>query len=169
MNNKDIISQFVFGAIYLVLQTIFLHNVMLFNGAFCFVYIAILLLMPFKTPTISLMLIGFGIGFMIDLSYSVLGIHTAATVLLAYLRNAFIKRLEPNGGYDGGAEPVLANMGLTWFMQYVVPLTFLHHALVFFVEVSNRSLALITLGKVLGSTLFTVLVILLIQYIFYKK
>jgi len=169
MNNKNLVVQYIFIGIYLLLQTVFLHNVMLFNGAFCFIYVAILLLMPFATNTMTLLVMGFVIGFFVDMSYGVLGIHAAASVLLAYLRNWYIKRLEPNSGYEGGAEPFLSKMGLAWFAQYTLPLIFLHHIVVFFVEVNNASLFFITLWKVVGSTVFTFLVMVLIQYIFYKR
>jgi hypothetical protein len=165
---REIISQGINFLIYFFLQVIFLHHVSMFNYAFCFVYVAFLLFLPFQTDSIVLLLLAFAMGFLTDLSYSIMGIHSAASVFLAFVRNFAIKRIEPISGYDASARPSVHIMGLQWFSQYSFPLIFLHHGILFFVEVNNSELFMPTLFKVLASSLFTFVMILLIQYIFYR-
>ena len=55
--------------IYLFYQVLVLQNVVLFHTAFCFLYVAYLLLLPVETNPLILMAIGFVFGFAVDLFY----------------------------------------------------------------------------------------------------
>src|SRR5450755_3523212 len=121
------ILQFVSFFVYLLLQVMLLKNFVLFNTAFCFLYVAFVLLLPIETNTLALMVIGFVLGFLIDIFYDSLGIHASTLVLIAFLRNYWLSAITPQGGYDAGSGPTLAVNGVQWFLVYTVPLIFLHH------------------------------------------
>ncbi len=159
------ILQFVSFFIYLLLQVMLLKNFVLFNTAFCFFYVAFILLLPIETNTLALMVIGFVLGFLIDIFYDSLGIHASTLVLIAYLRNYWLSAITPQGGYDAGSGPTLAVNGVQWFLVYTLPLIFLHHFALFFVEAGGFSVFWYTMLKVIGSLLFTMTVIILIQYL----
>jgi len=74
MSYQILIFHAINSILYIILQILFLHNVMLFNVGFCYIYIAVLLLLPFEISTITLMLLGFALGLVIDLSYNMLGV-----------------------------------------------------------------------------------------------
>ena len=160
------ILQFVSFFIYLLLQVMLLKNFVLFNTAFCFFYVAFILLLPIETNTLALMVIGFVLGFLIDIFYDSLGIHASTLVLIAYLRNYWLSAITPHGGYDAGSGPTLAVNGVQWFLVYTLPLIFLHHFVLFFLEAGGFSVFWYTMVKVIGSLLFTMTVIILIQYLF---
>lgn len=164
--NRSIIIQSISFVIYLFLQVLILKNSVLFGSAFCFVYIGYLLLLPVETNPLWLMFIGFGMGLFIDMFYDSVGIHAAASVGVMYLRNFWLARVTPQGGYDNGAVPSIAADGLQWFMIYATPLVFIHHALLFFIEAGGFQYFGFTLVKVIFSTLYTMLVVLIIQYLF---
>jgi len=157
-----IISSFL----YLAFQLVFLKNAVLFHSAFCFVYIAFLLLLPVETSAVFLMMTGFVIGIFVDMFYDSLGLHALACVAIMYIRNLWLARLTPQGGYDSGVFPDVTTNGLQWFLTYSIPLIFIHHAILFFTEVGGFQYFGFTLLKIFFSTLFTVLVILIIQYLF---
>jgi len=151
---------------YLLLQVIFARNLILFDIAFCFVYIAFLLLLPVETSVMYLLFIAFAMGFMVDVFYDSLGIHAASSVFIMYIRNIWLNMLTPQGGYDAGVRPAISLNGLSWFLVYSMPLIFLHHTLLFFIEAGGVHLFGFTMLKIVSSVLLTAIIIVLIQYIF---
>jgi hypothetical protein len=147
-----------------VLAQAFFKNLVLFNTGFCFLYVAFILSMPIETANITLMLAGFAIGFAIDIFYNSLGLHAFATVLIAYLRNYWLRVITPQGGYDPGALPNVSAHGLQWFLVYIMPLLFVHHLTLFLLEASG-TLFWYSMLKTINSLLFTVTIIVLLQYL----
>src|SRR6187431_954787 len=86
--------------VYLLYQVLILQNVVLFHTAFCFLYVLYLLSLPVETNPLILMLIGFLMGFMVDLFYESLGLHAFACVFIMYVRNYWLNSMTPQGGYD---------------------------------------------------------------------
>jgi hypothetical protein len=159
------ILQIVLFFVYLILQVVLLKNLVLFNTSFCFLYVAFILLLPVEMGNLLLMLIAFLLGISVDIFYNSLGLHTMALVLLAYLRNHWLATITPQGGYDIGTPPTLAANGLQWFLVYTLPLVFVHHLVLFFVEASGFTLFWYTMLKAISSLLFTMAVMLLLQYL----
>jgi len=167
--SATILKQIRSFLIYLSIQVLLLNQFVLFDTAFCFLYVAFLLLLPMETGYILLMLLGFFTGFIVDLFQDTGGLHASACVLLAWLRNYWLSALTPQGGYDLGVSITVKNMGLQWFITFAFPLLFLHHAVVFFVEAIGSGAFLITLSKVFFSTLLNFVMLVIVQYAFYKK
>lgn len=169
MNSKNSVIQLLYFGLYIFLQIMFMKNMVLFDKAFCFVYIGFLLLLPFETGPLLLLVIGFFTGFIIDIFYDSLGIHIAASVLMVYLRPYWINLVTPRGGYEVGMEPTLKLMKFEWFATYALPLIFVHHFALFYIETGGFSMFFFTLVKVVSSTLFTFVTIVIIQYLFYSS
>jgi len=141
----------------------------LFDVAFCYVYVAFLLLFPFEIRPVPLMIIGFICGLLIDIFYDTLGMHAAGCVLIAFLRPYWAKAVPPRGGYEMGMKPTIKVMGFIWFLIFTLPLIFIHHFVLFFVEVGGLHLLGFTIVKVISSTMLTFLVIVILQYLFYRS
>jgi hypothetical protein len=164
--NRSAIIQALSFFLYFFFQVLILKNAVLFHTAFCFVYVAYLLLLPVETNPLMLMLIGFGMGIIVDMFYDSLGLHALSSVLIMYLRNYWLARLTPQGGYDVNAVPGIAMSGMQWLLVYITPLILLHHTVLFFTEVGGVQYFWFTLVKVLSSTLYTVIIIVIVQYLF---
>jgi hypothetical protein len=169
MNSRDILLSIFYFIIYLALQVFLMRNMVLFDVGFCFIYIAFLLLLPFDTNSVLLLLLGFATGLLVDIFYDTVGIHAAASTFIAYLRPYVIMFITPRGGYEQNMRLNLQSMGIDWFIPYVLFLTFVHHTILFFIEASQLNLFLFTLLKIASSTVFTCVVIILIQYLFYTS
>ncbi len=91
MTLREILSAVFLFLLYLVLQILLVRNLVLFDYAFCFVYIACVLLLPNETSLTWLLLIGFVTGIIVDTFYNTLGMHAAATVLMAYCRPLIVR------------------------------------------------------------------------------
>jgi hypothetical protein len=162
--NRGTILHVAYFVLYLMAQVMLFRQLVLFNTAFCFVYVAFILLLPIETNPMVLMFTGFLLGFGIDIFYDSLGLHALSLVFVAYLRNYWLGTITPQGGYDAGQGPTLAVNGLQWFMVYSIPLVFIHHAVLFFAEAGGFGIFWFTMSKVMTSLMFTMTVILLFQY-----
>jgi hypothetical protein len=168
MKPKDIVISLIYFLIFAALQIYLFFNMALFGYAFCYIYLGFLLILPIDTPKLLMMLIGMGTGLIIDIFYDTLGIHTAACVLIAFMRPHIINILTPRGGYDTGSEISLSSLGFQWVITYSTLLILIHHLALFFLESWGFHIFFFTLFKAFCSTLFTLIVFLLFQYIFYS-
>jgi hypothetical protein len=158
------IGQLFSFVFYIAAQVFFVRNLSLFGYAFCFVYVAFLLLLPFETNLVLLLLLGFVTGLTVDVFYDTLGIHAAACVLLAFVRPTVIKLLTSRGDLDEGMHLSIKAMGTPWFLSYAFILLALHHTFLFFLEAASISLVLPVIIKAVCSTVFSLLVIVILQF-----
>lgn len=164
MTPRSIFSQVLIFIFYLLLQIFFVRQLVLFNYAFCFVYIASIILLPFDINRITLILLGFFAGMTVDIFYNTIGANAAAMTLIAFLRPSVISLLTPHRGYDERQTLSLNSMGLTWFITYAATLTIIHHFVLFLLEASDWGLFLPVMAKVICSTIFTTTVVVIIQF-----
>lgn len=162
MSLREAIQYFLMILLYLFLQIFFLRNMVAFNYAFCFIYIAGVLLLPADTDRMYLLLIGFAIGFTVDVFSNTFGMHASATVLIAYLRPFLIHYQMKSRGAER-AEVGIRAQGFGAFLGYIFPLILLHHAMLFFIEMNHFGMILYTLIRIGASTLFTTLLIILLE------
>lgn len=164
MTSRSIFSQVLIFAFYLLLQIFFVRQLVLFNYAFCFVYIASIILLPFDINKVTLILLGFLAGIMVDIFYNTIGANAAAMTLIAFIRPSVISLLTPQRGYDERQTLSLNSMGLTWFISYAATLTIIHHFVLFLLEASDWGLFFPVMVKVICSTIFTTTVVVIIQF-----
>lgn len=164
MTIREIINTIFLFLLYLTLQILIFRNLVLFDLAFCFVYVACILLLPAELSMTLTLLLAFGVGVVVDMFYNTLGMHAAASVLLAYLRPYLIRFQAAQRGFESRIVLSIHEMGLRSFFYYILVLTFVHHFVLLFIEANSLMLLLPTLVKVFFSTLFTTLSIILIQY-----
>jgi len=167
--NRSGIFVGIYFILYILVQVMLFKQLVLFNTAFCFLYVAFILLLPLETNALILMGIAFVLGFTIDVFYDSLGLHAFSLVLVAYLRNYWLGTITPQGGYDAGQGLTLAANGLQWFMVYSLPLVFVHHFTLFFVEAGGFGIFWFTMQKVMTSLIFTMFVILFLQYFSFDR
>jgi len=169
MNFRNLIS-FIFLVLILgLVQIFFLKNLALFGVAFCFIYLVGILSLPLQIRNVPLLLISFGIGLSIDIFYDTLGLNAAAATLLAFLRPYWLKILRPNGGYDDSSQPTLQEMGIGWFLSYSLPLIFAYCLLFFTIDQWGTGAFLGILNKSIFSSIFTVVLAIIVQLLFFKR
>jgi len=115
------------------------------------------------------MIISFLLGFSIDMFYDTLGMHTASLVLVAFLRKSWLNVHTPTGGFDDNTQPTVLNMGLGWYMTYALPLIFIHHLTFFFIDYLGTDFYLPVIIRTFSSVVFTFMLGIIAQMLFYKK
>jgi len=169
MSNRTYITVIISFFLYVLFQVLLLKNFILFDTAFCFLYVAFILLLPLEMGPLVLMMVAFLMGFTVDVFYDSLGINAAACVFVAFLRPYWLNIITPRGGYEEIVIPNLKTMDFGWFFTYSLPIIFVHHLVLFYLEAGGFQLFFFTLSKVFFSTILTFFVIVLTQYLFYKK
>ncbi len=152
----------------LVLVQVLIFNQVQFSGFFNpYVYVLFVLLLPISTPRYAILILGFLLGFTIDIFSNSLGVHSAATVFIAYIRPLVI-RLITNREDDKSDYPGLHQNKLVWFVSYVTIIVFIHHLLLFYIEVYTFANFFSTLFRVVLSSIFTIIVIVLSQFLVFR-
>ncbi|GEO05333.1 rod shape-determining protein MreD [Adhaeribacter aerolatus] len=167
MSKRTFVHIFQFF-IFMAVQILLVRNVVLFNTAFCYIYIAFLLFLPIQMPRVALLLMAFLTGLTVDIFYDTVGINAAACVLLAFLRPYVLLVLTPRDDYEKNDTINLHVMGWRWFTVYALFLVFIHHLALFFLELGSFREVGFTMAKVVLSTLLTYLVLIIIQLLFFS-
>ena len=155
--------------IVVLFQILVMDNVMISGYIVPYIYILFILLMPFETPSWVVLLSGFALGLGIDLFEHTLGMHTAATVLIAFIRPYFLDLFAPRDGYEPDTFPRIHYYGFSWFLKYSFFLVLIHHFALFYLEVFQLHNFFTTLLRVILSTLVSVSTIVLSQYFVFRK
>lgn len=151
------------------LQVFLLKNMGYYNLATPYLYILFIMLLPFGIPNGLLFFLAFLTGLTVDVFYDTLGLNAAACTVLAFVRIIYISVTVQRDGFDNEPDPSLGIMGWRWFIFYAVILTFFHHLVLFTFETFRFSEFGYTLIRVLLSSVFTVFLILLAEFIFFRK
>ncbi|MFP3859963.1 MAG: rod shape-determining protein MreD [Bacteroidales bacterium] len=154
--------------ILVALQVFVLNNIQLNGYINPYIYILFILTLPNDIPKWALLVLAFLLGITVDLFTHTLGMHSSATVFMAFLRPLVLQVLEPRTGYDPDSKPSIADYGFNWFFNYAGILVLVHHIFLFYIEVFKLSSFFQTLSRALLSAVFSLVLILLIR-IFMKR
>jgi len=168
MNN--LVNRNIVRFILLLLIQVFVLNNIRINGYINpHLYVLFVLLLPFETPGWLLLISSFFLGLSIDIFAHTPGLNAAATVFMAFGRQGVIMLLSGAKGIEPGMKPGVKSMGFRWFFLYSLILILLHHLLLFYIEIFRFNEFFQTLYRVLLSTLATLVLVFLVEYLFIKK
>lgn len=165
----SLILYLILLVVYVLLHVLVASKLVLFDLGWCFFYLGFLLFLPITTPIVVQLLLGFGVGLIMDTFYDTGGVHAAAAVLLMYLRPWVLRLLTPRDGYDAADAVNVHQMGGQWFLVYLSLLVSIHHLAFFLLELGSFQIIGITLLKVVVSTLFTGITLLIVQLLFFPS
>ena len=166
MNN--IVTIHVVRFLVLVLAQILILNHINFLGYINpYLYILFVALYPIKNSRTLFIFLSFLLGLTLDMFSDSGGVHAAACVTIAYVRPVVLKfcfgmvyehQAVKFNQVDFGAKVI-----------YISILTLIHHLILFSLEIFNFSKIILTLQKTLFSSVFTILLCVLITIIFSKN
>jgi hypothetical protein len=164
-----VIRNIVRFVVLVLIQVLVMDNVLLGGFLNPYFYVLFILLMPFETPRWLILVAAFLVGLSIDMFSNTMGMHTAATVFMAFIRPWILSTFAPRDGYEPDTYPRIFYYGFRWFARYAIILTFMHHLVLFYIEVFNFQDFLTTFLRVISSTLLTVITVLVSQYFIFRK
>lgn len=132
-------------------------------------YLLFILLLPFQTSGWLLLISSFLLGMSVDVFSNSTGLHAAASVLVAFLRPAVIRGVGAPADYEGNLDPGIPDMGTRWFVVYSLVMILIHQLALSILESFYFSEAGLILVRMILSSAVTLLIILLVEYLFMAK
>ncbi len=161
------IKYFLMFIVLVAVQVLFLNQIQFSGFINPYIYILFIMLLPLNSPRYAVLLLAFAIGLAVDVFSNSLGMHTAAAVFIAYLRPIIIRAIT-NREEELSDYPSLAKTGFAWFTTYTTIMVVIHHVVLFYIEVFSFQNFFSTLYRVFLSSIFSIFVIVLSQFIIFR-
>jgi cell shape-determining protein MreD len=166
---QTIINQVIRILFLVLLQSLVVNKVQLLDGLILpWIYIFGLLMLPFETPRWLTLVTAFCVGFIMDYFTGPMGLHTTACAFLGFMQPHVQKLLAPREGYEITDRPTIQRMGLPWYLTYGTMLTFVHHFVLFFLEVLRLNDFFYQLLHITLSVLATMVLMVIGQYLIFN-
>jgi len=166
--NKGPLWYIISFVVIVLIQVMLMNNIQFSGFINPYFYILFIILLPINIPRYLLLILGFVLGITIDIFSNTPGIHASATVFIAFLRPYIINSYNLDD-QERMQIPSIANIGVKWFVKYVVIMIIAHHFFLFFIEVFSFSGFLHTLLRCILSSIFTFVFILISQFLIFRK
>ena len=166
--NKSPVWYIVSFVVIVLIQVVLMNNIQFSGFINPYFYILFIILLPINIPRYLLLILGFVLGITIDIFSNTPGIHTSATVFIAFLRPFIINSYNLDD-QEKKMIPSISNIGVKWFVKYIVIMIVAHHFFLFFIEVFSFSGFLHTLLRCILSSIFTFVFILISQFLIFRK
>ena len=145
--------------VVMLLQVLLFDQLQLWGICHPYIYILCLLMMPITLPHNVDMLIGALVGLVMDVFCNSLGVHTAACILVMFIRPYLIGALV-NDKDRLNEQISLRSIGMEAILRYVVIMVIIHHLMVFALAAWSWSHIGFVLLETLVSSLVTILIII---------
>lgn len=161
-----IVGRFV---LLMALQLLVLNHVYLGGYVMPMLYVLFILMLPTGMKRITMLLIAFGTGLLMDIMNNMLGFHALACTVLAMMRILFADRILTRGEPIVVETPGIYSVTPQYFISYLMLMLGAFYLVFFTVELFGfRSFGGVVLSTIC-STIVTTLMAVLYQYIFLKK
>lgn len=168
--NSNTIKTIIRFIIIIAIQVLVLKHIQFDSGILSYgqliLYPVLILLLPLKIPKTIVLFIAFATGIIIDMFYDSPGVHTAALLITAYMRNIIMNLISPYDGYKNKDNPSIKDMGTAWVFTYSSILLFIHLFFYFSIEAFSMVYIYEITMKTIFSFLLSISVVMLYQFIF---
>ena len=157
--------------LFILIQVFVLDRIHLHQMVTPYVYFLFILWLPFKMQRTLLMLVAFLLGFTLDSFRHQPGFHTAACVLIAYVKPFMVNLLIPQAGAEANyQEPSIKSMGgMMPYFIFISVLSLLHNIWLFLLESWQFGNIWYFLMKTILSTAISILLIFITELLFVRK
>jgi rod shape-determining protein MreD len=167
MQNNEYLVNTVRFIVLVLVQVLLLNNIDLFGYIVPYLYILFIIVFPFTGSKSLLIFLSFLLGLSIDIFSDSGGVHAAACSFIAFARPVFLK-FSFGVSYEYNMVKISkAPMGER--ITYISLMVFLHHLLLFSLEIFNFKHILLILKSTLFSGIFSVVLILCAVLLFSRK
>lgn len=155
--------------VLIALQVLVLNNIKLGGYINPYVYILFIMLLPFEIPSWVLLVLGFLTGLTIDAFMGTLGMHSTATLFIAFMRPFILSNISTQDTADKKGSPTLSMKDISWFVKYALLFVFIHHFVLFYIESFTFIHFFSTLLRVIMSSITTAVFIIIGQFFFIRN
>lgn len=162
--NSALIINIIRFILLIAAQVVVFNNINLFGYVNPYPYILFILIYPVNSNKSGLLVASFCLGLAVDIFSNSGGIHAAACLILAYVRPTFFK-FAFGLSYEYQTVKINDRLSPERFTFILISIS-IHHLILFLLEYFKFSFILSALLRTFLSTIFTLIVSILIIYIF---
>ena len=168
---NSLVKNIIRFSLFILVQVFVLDKIHLHQMVTPYLYFLFIIWLPFRMGRTQLMLLAFALGFAMDSFRHHPGFHTAACVMIAYIRPFLVNLLIPQEGADNNyEEPSFKSLGGTLpYMIFVGVLTFIHHGWLFLLEAWQFGNIWYFLIKTILSTVLSLFLIIIAEMLFTRQ
>ena len=165
---NKLVSNITIALILIFTQGLFFNNINFLGSINPFVYVFFIAYYPIKNNRTFFIICAFIYGLIIDIFSDTHAIHAAATLIISYLRPNLLKLFF---GIAYEHQVVKFNsIELKQNLLYLLTIVFIHHIILFSLEIFDISKISLILKNTFGNTIFTFTVIyILFELIINRK
>lgn len=165
--NNVVVSNIIRFILLLLAQVLICNNINFLGYVNPYIYIIFIFLFPIKDNRLVLLLASFTLGMLVDMFSDSGGVHAAAALSLAYARPVLLKT--SFGMLYEHQSVKFSKTEIGSLITYVTFGTLIHHFILFTLEIFNIYSILLILKKTLFSSIFTILLSVLIIILFSRN
>ena len=168
--NKLVLKNVLRFVFLIGIQVLVLNNVLFMNFINPYIYILFILLLPFDTARWLLLVLSFALGFSVDAFQDTMGLHAFSCVFIAFVRRPILHFLLPQirNKKQNNLEFSLQEFGLQRALIYTTSMVLIHHFILFSLE-SFQVEILSILFRTITSSLLSILLLLIAQFLLFKE
>ena len=151
----------------LIIQIFILNNIQLSGYVNPYYYIIFILYFPTKNSKVTILLLSFIIGFIMDVFCYSYGTHAFASVLIAYLKILWTNKLNSNKDSEELFE--MQNLSINQFIIVSIYFILIHHFVLFFLESFSFQELFVVIQTTLASSILTLILIVVHKFLTNNK
>ena len=150
---NKLVSNIIIALILIFTQGLFFNNINFLGSINPFVYVFFIAYFPIKNNRTFFIICAFIYGLIIDIFSDTHAIHAASTLIISYLRPNLLKLFF---GIAYEHQVVKFNsIELKQNLLYLLTIVFIHHLILFSLEIFDISKIFLILKNTFGNTIFT--------------
>ncbi len=166
---SKIIKHIGFAFLIIFFQIVVFNNLGISAYLVPFIYPSIIISLPRTANKSLVLLLGFSIGLIIDLFSNSGGTHAMGLTVMAFLQPHLLASMGPSDSSAEKNQASIYSLGFKNYLVFALILLFVHHFVVFTMEVFSFSNFNLTLIRVIFSTISSLVLLVLLQFIFVRK
>ena len=152
--------------VLILLQVLVFNQISIFGFATPFLYIYFLLKLPMGRNVFYVIIMGFLMGFVIDIFLDTPGINAAATTLIAALRRPLLRLFFTREEFENFIPGIYSALGP--FIRFAVVMVVIHQTAIFGLEAFSLFNLNILLLRLLSSVVLTLILLFALDSFVYK-
>lgn len=147
------------------LQVLILNRIDITPYTNAYIYVLFILMLPVNINRVMLLVVSMLIGLVIDIFSNTPGMHSTASLVIAFIRPGLLNILVPRENFDSTIKLSWIGMGSAKFMVYAAVIITLHHLILFSIE-SYLTLPFFSLLlRVIACSVCTLFLVVLSQFL----
>lgn len=162
------ILRFILWLIVSVALQVLLFNHLSLYGGIVMIYVVALLKLPVEVNRVFQIILGFLVGFVIDIFSNTPGMHALATTTLMFFRDPILHLFNNDPEFKNGTV-CFSRVGISTFVRYAFNVIVLHSVLLYLIESFSLFNIGVLITKILVSLVLTCIVSLAFEFATMKK